>query len=82
MTDELMIVFDEDGIAREYKDDYDITIHCENKEEQDEVRKRLTQYDWTPCSKRLPDDLIPVEGIEAFMKRQDEKENNEEMSHE
>lgn len=60
MTDELMIVFDEDGIAREYKDDYDITIHCENKEEQDEVRKRLTRYDWTPCNMDLPEELIPV----------------------
>ena len=60
MTDELMIVFDEDGIAREYKDDYDITIHCKNKEEQDEVWKRLTNDDWTPISKDLPEDLIPV----------------------
>lgn len=60
MTDELMIVFGEDGIAWEYRDDYDITIHCENKEEQDKVWKRLTQYDWTPCSMDLPEELIPV----------------------
>lgn len=50
MNDEIMIMFDEDGTAREYKDDFDITIHCESKEEQDEVWKRLTQDDWTPCS--------------------------------
>lgn len=50
MTDELMLIFGDDGIAREYKDDFDITIHCESKEEQDEVWKRLTQDDWIPCS--------------------------------
>lgn len=60
MTDELMIVFGEDGIAREYKDDFDITIHCESKEEQGEVWKRLTNDDWTPISKDLPEELIPL----------------------
>ena len=54
MTDELMLIFGDDGIAREYKDDFDITIHCESKEEQDEVWKRLAQDDWIPCSERLP----------------------------
>ena len=60
MNDEIMIMFDEDGTAREYNDDYDITIHCKNKEEQDEVWKRLTRYDWTPCNMGLPEELIPL----------------------
>lgn len=60
MTEELMLIFDEDGIAREYKDDFDITIHCESKEEQGEVWKRLTNDDWTPISKDLPEELIAV----------------------
>ena len=60
MTDELILVFDSDGIAREYKDDFDITIHCESKEEQEEVWKRLTQDDWTSCDEEPPEDLLPV----------------------
>lgn len=60
MTDELMLVFGDDGIAREYKDDFDITIHCESKEEQEEVWKRLTQDDWTPIYEDLPEDLLQV----------------------
>lgn len=51
MTDELMLIFGDDGIAREYKDDFDITIHCESKEEQDEVWKKLTNDDWVPMPK-------------------------------
>ena len=56
MNDEIMIMFDEDGTAREYRDDFDITIHCETKEEQEKVWKRLAQDDWTPCSKDLPEE--------------------------
>lgn len=60
MNEEIMIMFDDDGVAREYKDEFDITIHCESKEEQEEVWKKLTQDDWTPISKDLPEELIPV----------------------
>lgn len=64
MSDEIMIMFDEDGTARKYRDDFDIdfdiTIHCESKEEQEEVWKRLTQGDWTPIYEDLPEDLLPV----------------------
>ena len=60
MNDEIMIMFDDNGTAREYKDDFDITIHCESKEEQGEIWKRLTNDDWTPISKDLPEELIPV----------------------
>lgn len=60
MNDEIMIMFDEDGTAREYRDDFDITIHCESKEEQEEVWNKLTRDDWIPCSKDLPEELIAV----------------------
>ena len=33
MSKDLMIYFDEDGVAREYDNTYDITIHCESEEE-------------------------------------------------
>ena len=54
MVDGIMLTIGDDGIAREYKDDFDITIHCESKEEQEEIWKRLAQDDWTSCSKELP----------------------------
>lgn len=47
------LIFDEDGVAREYDDTYDITIHCESQEEQDAVWKMLNRR-WIPCSERLP----------------------------
>ena len=39
----LMAIMGDDGIFREYKDDFDITIHCESQEEQDRVKKILNQ---------------------------------------
>ena len=61
MSDGMMVIIDDDGKARAYDDTYDITIHCESKEEQDEVKRRLMgEPDWIPCSKRLPDDLAEV----------------------
>ena len=30
---ELLITFDENGVATEYDDTYDIIIHCETKED-------------------------------------------------
>lgn len=33
MSDGLMLYFDENGVAKEYTDEYDITIHCESEEE-------------------------------------------------
>ena len=55
MSDEIMFTFGEDGVAREYDDTWDITIHCESKEEQDEVWAELKKKEWIPCSERLPE---------------------------
>ena len=41
MGDEIMLVFGEDGVAREYDDAWDITIHCESEEEQKAVLEKL-----------------------------------------
>ena len=43
MSDGLMLTIGEDGVAREYKDDYDVVIHCETQEDQDEVLARLNR---------------------------------------
>lgn len=50
MSDGLMLMIGKDGVAREYKDDYDIVIHCESKEEQDKVWERInaTAPNWIP----------------------------------
>ena len=53
MNDSINLIFDEDGVAREYDDTYDITIHCESQEEQDAVLAKLNRR-WIPCSERLP----------------------------
>lgn len=57
MSDGIMLTIGDDGEATLYDDTYDITIHCESKEEQDEVRKALenVRY-WIPVTERLPDD--------------------------
>lgn len=55
MSDGLMLSIGDDGIARAYDDTYDITIHCESREEQEEARKALESIPrWIPCSERLP----------------------------
>lgn len=59
MNDEIMFTIGYDGVAREYKDDYDITIHCESKEEQERAWESLTRR-WIPCSERLPEYGVPV----------------------
>lgn len=57
MSDGIMLSIGDDGIAREYDDTYDITIHCESREEQEEVRKTLENIPrWIPCSERLPEE--------------------------
>ena len=55
MSDGIMITIGDDGEATLYDDTYDITIHCESKEEQDEVRKALENIPhWIPVAERLP----------------------------
>lgn len=36
-------MFDENGIAKEYDDTFDITIHCESEKEQNEVLEILNK---------------------------------------
>lgn len=38
---ELKLIIGDDGVLREYNDEFDITIHCESQEEQDRVKKIL-----------------------------------------
>lgn len=40
---ELKMIMGDDGIFRKYNDKFDITIHCESKEEQDQVKEILNQ---------------------------------------
>ena len=68
MSREILIYFDEDGKAKAYDDTYDITIHCESQEEQDEVRRLLQNIQhWIPCEKEMPkvgeNVLISVAGM-------------------
>lgn len=43
MTNELKLIIGDDGVLEEYNDEFDITIHCESKEEQDQVKEILNQ---------------------------------------
>ena len=51
MSETLCIMFDENGIAKEYDDTFDITIHCENEEEQNKVLEILDKR-WIPVKYR------------------------------
>ena len=51
MTDGIMLAIASDGTAKLYEDTYDITIHCESKEEQEKaIQKlnRLNDLSWHP----------------------------------
>lgn len=39
MSEEIKLIIGEDGIFREYNDEFDVTIHFENKEEQEQFLK-------------------------------------------
>ena len=55
MTDDIMLTIGDDGTASLYDDTYDITIHCESQEEQDEVKRILeNKPHWIPVTERLP----------------------------
>ena len=43
MSDGIMLTIGDDGEATLYDDTYDITIHCESKEEQDEIKQKATK---------------------------------------
>lgn len=48
MSEELNIIANEDGTFSEYDDTFDITIHCQSEEEQNEVLAKLNAdpIDW------------------------------------
>lgn len=56
MSKNLMIYFDEEGVAKAYDDAYDITIHCESEEEQQKVIEQLKSLQWIPVTERLPEE--------------------------
>ena len=60
MSKDLMIYFDEEGVAKAYDDTYDITIHCEREEEQQKAIEQLKSLQWIPCSERLPENSDEV----------------------
>lgn len=47
MSETISIMFDENGIAKEYDDTFDITIHCESEEEQNKVLEILNREEKT-----------------------------------
>ena len=47
MRETISIMFDENGIAKEYDDTFDITIHCESEEEQNKVLEILNREEKT-----------------------------------
>ncbi len=56
MSDEMMFMIGDDGKATFYDDTYDITIHCESKEEQDDALRLLKQPQrWIPVTERQPE---------------------------
>jgi hypothetical protein len=68
MSDGIMLSIGEDGIAREYDDTYDITIHCESREEQEEAIKCLgNKPHWILCSDRLPEEETDVIVTRTFL---------------
>ena len=54
MSDEMTLIQNEDGAFSAYDDTYDIVIHCESREEQEETIEHLKSTSWIPVSERLP----------------------------
>jgi hypothetical protein len=69
MSEGLQMILNDDGVFEEYDDTYDLTIHCESREEQEEVLNKLNRR-WIPCSERMPDDdtiiNVIVSGYEVW----------------
>lgn len=66
MSEVINIMFDENGIAKEYDDTFDITIHCESEEEQNKVLEILNRR-WIPVSERLPEERKTIIGPDVFI---------------
>jgi hypothetical protein len=62
MSEGLEFIINTDGVATLYDDTYDITIHCESQEEQDDAIRRMKAWRWIPVTERLPevDELVLV----------------------
>ena len=80
MTDEIKLIFGEDGKASLYDDTYDITIHCESQEEQDEVKRVLQNVPhWIPVTERLPENgrqvLVYARSVHYALAKYDEMLN-------
>lgn len=68
----ITIMIDKDGIGRGYDAAFDITIHCESKEDQDNAIKMLQKaerYKWHDLRQK-PDDLPEkdYEAVEVWLK--------------
>lgn len=51
------LYFDDDGVAHEYNDEFDLTIHCETAEELEHVKKLLKNIPrWISVSERMPEE--------------------------
>lgn len=61
MSESILVMLNEHGIAEEYDDTWDITIHCESEKEQQDVIEKLNSG-WIPVSERLPvsDDFVLI----------------------
>lgn len=44
----IMMIMGDDGVFREYNDEFDITIHCESQEEAERVMEKLKQIKLFP----------------------------------
>lgn len=52
----VLLMLNKDGIAEVYDDRFDITIHCESKEEQEKIEELLKNVKtWIPIYDRLPE---------------------------
>lgn len=55
--DEMRLIFDENGVAHEYNDEFDVTIHCESEEDSERVIELLNlgkQMSWRAASNPPP----------------------------
>ena len=59
-------MFDENGIAKEYDDTFDISIHCESEEEQNKVLEILNRR-WIPVSEKLPEEYKTIIDPDVFV---------------
>lgn len=55
MSDAMKCIQNKDDTFSAYDNTYDITIHCETKEEQDKTIEHLKSTSWIPVSEKLPE---------------------------